>query len=93
MTNPTRKYATVKDLAILVFEKLDPKLWDVMWNGFDGKLNDFILVLFLVYFAQCRADAFEKWLLHARMIQTHTISLDFNFIMKFWETLRYFITL
>jgi hypothetical protein len=50
---------TMEDLARMVFEDIEPRLWDVMWNAFDRKLNDFMKVLFLVYFAQCQPDALE----------------------------------
>ena len=49
----------VEDLASMLFEDIEPRLWDVIWNGFDRKLNDFMKVLFLVYFARCQPDALE----------------------------------
>lgn len=45
----------VEDLARMVFEDIEP----ILWNGFDRKLNDFMEVLFLVYFARCHPDALE----------------------------------
>jgi hypothetical protein len=56
-----RKLITVEDLARLVFEELDLNLWHYMWFEFKGHLNEFIKVLFLVYYFHCRTDMLD-WL-------------------------------
>lgn len=37
---------TVEDLAKIIFKELHPKLWDVQWKGFDGKLDELMEMLF-----------------------------------------------
>lgn len=53
MVKSARRYAIVKDLVRLVFEEIELKLWNFIWNEYEGKLDRLIDVLFLVYRARC----------------------------------------
>jgi hypothetical protein len=59
MENPARRYIIVEELARLVFKELDPDLWHYMWYECEGRLDEFLEVLFLVYFAHGWLNALE----------------------------------
>jgi hypothetical protein len=52
MKNPVRKFTTVAAVAMLVFEEIDPHMWCYMWLGFEVQLDEFVEVLFFVYYAR-----------------------------------------
>jgi hypothetical protein len=56
MSCPRRMYATVKDLARLMFEDIEPKLLSFMLKMFKGKFEEFIDVLFMIFCARCKPN-------------------------------------
>jgi len=51
-----------EDIAKLLFEDIETKLWNFMWNEYKGKLDEFIDVLFLVYCVRCQPNI-KEWLI------------------------------
>jgi hypothetical protein len=49
MARPAKRYAVMEDLVTLVFEEIEPILWNFMWKEFDGQLDEIIEALFFLY--------------------------------------------